>query len=48
MKGNDWSWMEVNILGKSVAVDAAQGNAEGTRLQDVMVGETFNKLIKES
>lgn len=33
-----------DILSKGVAVDAAHGNAKGTRLQDVMVGEALDEL----
>lgn len=36
-----------DILSKSVAVDAAKGNAKGTRLQDVMVGEALNELNRK-
>lgn len=37
--GEEW-----DILSKGIAVDAAHRNAKGTRLQDVMVGETLDQL----
>jgi hypothetical protein len=39
---NDGHWE--NVLCEGVAVDAAHGNAEGTRLQDVVVGEALDQL----
>lgn len=33
-----------DILSKGIAVDAAHGNAKGTRLQDIIVGEALNQL----
>ena len=33
-----------DILSKGIAVDPAHSNAKGTRLQDIMVGETLNQL----
>jgi hypothetical protein len=32
------------LVGEGVAVDTAHGNAEGTALEDIMVGEALNQL----
>jgi len=33
-----------NVLRECIAVDAAHGNAECTRLQDIVVGEALDQL----
>jgi hypothetical protein len=33
-----------NVLSEGIAVDAAHSNAECTRLEDIVVGETLDEL----
>ena len=43
-----WSRVEIiefrDLLCEGIAVDAAHGNAERTRLEDVVVGEALDQL----
>lgn len=39
-----YSIFGMDLLGEGVAVDTAHGNAKGTALEDIVVGEALNQL----